>query len=56
MANEQLRRGKPRNALAEGMEDAAREDCLRGGTDGSQRGLLNAPSVIGRALSGNCPR
>jgi hypothetical protein len=56
MANEQLRRGKPKDPLAAGMEGAAREDCLRGGTEGSERGLLNAPSVVGRALSGNCPR
>ncbi|MBE7366880.1 hypothetical protein [Ramlibacter pallidus] len=56
MANEQLRRGKPRDLLEQGMEEAAREDCLRGGTPGSERGLLNAPSVIGRAITGNCPR
>lgn len=57
MANEQLRRGKPKDPLAEGMEGAAREDCLRG--DERERavgGLLNAPSVLGRALSGNCPK
>jgi hypothetical protein len=56
MANEQLRRGKPGDSLTEGMEGAAREDCLRGGGPGSERGLLNAPSVVGRALTGNCPR
>jgi hypothetical protein len=57
MANEQLRRGKPRDPLAEGMEGAGREDCLRGGEkQGSVGGLLNAPSVVGRALSGNCPK
>jgi hypothetical protein len=57
MANEQLRRGKPKDPLAEGMEDAAREDCLRASEkQGSVTGLLNAPSVVGRALSGNCPK
>lgn len=57
MANEQLRRGKPKDPLAEGMEGAAREDCVRGsGTTGTVGGLLNAPIVIGRALSGECPR
>ncbi|HEY0823873.1 MAG TPA: hypothetical protein VGD76_08815 [Ramlibacter sp.] len=57
MANEQLRRGKPKDPLAEGMEGAAREDCLRPSErESSVGGLLNAPSVIGRALSGNCPK
>jgi hypothetical protein len=56
MANEQLRRGKPKDPLAEGMEGASREDCLRGDGAGAERGLLNAPAVVGRALSGNCPK
>jgi hypothetical protein len=57
MANEQLRRGQARDRLAEGMEGAAREDCLRGEKqEGPVTGLLNAPSVVGRALSGNCPK
>jgi hypothetical protein len=57
MANEQLRRGKPKDPLAEGMEGAAREDCLRARErQGNVTGLLNAPSVIGQALSGNCPK
>jgi hypothetical protein len=57
MANEQLRRGKPKDALEEGMEGATRQDCLRGNEKpGEVNGLLNAPSVIGRALSGNCPK
>jgi hypothetical protein len=57
MANEQLRRGQARDRLAEGMEGAAREDCLRDEKQGGPvTGLLNAPSVIGRALSGNCPK
>ena len=57
MANEQLRRGEAKDPLAEGMEGAARQDCLRGGDkQGSVSGLLNAPFVVGRALSGNCPK
>jgi hypothetical protein len=57
MANEQLRRGKPRDPLAEGMEGAAQEECLRAPrNEGSVGGLLNAPGVIGRALSGRCPK
>jgi len=57
MANEQLRRGKAKDALAEGMEAAGREDCVRGtGASGPVSGLLHAPAVIGRALAGECPR
>jgi hypothetical protein len=57
MANEQLRRGKPKDALEEGMGGAARQDCLHASEKpGAVTGLLNAPSVIGQALSGNCPK
>ncbi len=58
MANEQLRRGQERkDPLAEGMKEAGREDCLHAPQKEPQAGgLLNAPSVIGRALSGNCPK
>lgn len=57
MANEQLRRGKPKDPLAEGMGEAGRDDCLRAPrNEGAAGGLLAAPSVIGRALSGNCPK
>jgi hypothetical protein len=57
MANEQLRRGKPKDPLAEGMQDASRDDCLHAPQkEGSATGLLNAPSVIGRALSGTCAK
>ena len=57
MANEQLRRGKPKDPLAEGMEGAGRDDCLHG-SDKPQEvgGLLRAPSVIGRAISGGCAK
>ncbi|TWO64479.1 hypothetical protein FN976_28120, partial [Caenimonas sedimenti] len=59
MANEQLRRGKPKDPLAEGMEGAGRDDCLHGSTGSGTPtvgGLLNAPSVIGRALTDKCAR
>jgi hypothetical protein len=57
MANEQLRRGKPKDPLAEGMEGAGRDDCLHAPErPGVAGGLLNAPATIGRALSGNCAR
>jgi hypothetical protein len=57
MANEQLRRGKPKDPLAQGMEEAGQEDCLRGGgTTGTVGGLLAAPELAARALSGRCPR
>lgn len=57
MANEQLRRGKPKDPLAEGMEGAGRDDCMHGTTStAAVSGLLNAPSVIGRAIAGTCAR
>jgi hypothetical protein len=57
MANEQLRRGKPKDPLAEGMESSGRDDCLHGPTNTpTVSGLLNAPSVIGRALTDRCAR
>jgi hypothetical protein len=56
MANEQLRRDK-RDPLATGMEEAGRDDCLRAPQkEGAAGGLLAAPGVIGRALTGNCPK
>jgi hypothetical protein len=57
MANEQLRRGKPKDPLAEGMESAGRDDCLHGsGTTSTVGGLLAAPQVLGRAARGDCAR
>jgi hypothetical protein len=55
-ANEQLRRdGK--DSLAQGVEDAARDDCLHApDKPGVLGGLLNAPVVAARALTGNCPK
>ncbi len=57
MANEQLRRGKPRDPLAEGMEAAGRDDCLHaGGTTATVGGLLAVPSLIHRALTDKCAK
>ena len=57
MANEQLRRGTKKDPLAEGMEDAAQEECLRAPEKpGTAGGLLAAPGLAARALSGRCPR
>lgn len=59
MANEQLRRGKPRDPLAEGMEGAGRDDCLHGSTTGGTPtvgGLLAAPQLLNRALTDKCAR
>ena len=55
MANEQLRRGKTADPLADGMEGAALPDCTtpQSGTE-TVGGLLAAPAVAGRLLSGRC--
>ena len=58
MANEQLRRGtKPRDPFADGMGDAAMDDCLHApsGTP-AVGGLLAAPGLAARALSGRCAK
>lgn len=56
MANEQLNGGKRRDRLADGMENAARPDCLRPGAAGTDTvgGLLAAPLIAARALQGEC--
>jgi hypothetical protein len=57
MANEQLRRGKPKDALAEGVEGAGRDDCLHAPEkEGSVGGLLALPSIAERALTGKCAK
>ena len=55
MANEQLRRAR-KDPLAENMENAAVDDCLKPGKDPMAGGLLNAPIVAARALGGRCPK
>jgi len=57
MANEQLRRGQPRDPLADSMQGAGLEDCARApSTTSTVGGLLNAPVLAARALSGRCPK
>jgi hypothetical protein len=57
MANEQLRRGKPKDPLAEGMEGAAVDDCLHAPRETpAVGGLLAAPGLVARALSGKCAK
>ena len=57
MANEQLRRGKPKDPLAEGMEGATVDDCLHAPRDPpTVGGLLAAPGLAARALGGKCPK
>ena len=57
MANEQLRRGQHKDALEEGMEGAGRDDCLHAPRREPQAGgLLQLPSVVGRALGDRCPK
>jgi hypothetical protein len=57
MANEQLRRGKPKDPLADGMEGATVDDCLHAPRDPpSVGGLLAAPGLAMRALAAKCPK
>ena len=58
MANEQLRRGtRPRDPFADGMGDAAMDDCLHAPNGApAVGGLLAAPGLAARALSGRCAK
>lgn len=59
MANEQLRRGaKPRvDPMAGGMGDASVDDCLHAPAKAPVLGgLLAAPGLAARALSGGCAK
>ena len=56
MANQQLRRDR-KDPLAQGVEEAGKDDCLHpGNKDSALGGLLNAPVVVAKALTGNCPK
>jgi hypothetical protein len=56
MANAQLRRDR-KDALAQGVEGAGRDDCMHApDKPGMTGGLLNAPVVALRALTGNCAK
>jgi hypothetical protein len=65
MANEQLRRGNPRDALAEGIDSAKNLDCTKdavaqGGenkiNDTETAGLMNIFSLAKRTLEGKCAK
>ncbi|MGE4241319.1 MAG: hypothetical protein AB7E83_12750 [Ramlibacter sp.] len=57
MANEQLRRGAPRDPLAQGMEAAGRDDCLHAPKPNAPAGgLLALPQLAERALNEKCAR
>ena len=57
MANEQLRRGKPKDPLAEGMEAGSVDDCLHAPKEPQQvGGLLAAPGLALRGLAGKCAK
>lgn len=56
MANQQLRRDR-KDPFAQGVEEAGKDDCLKpSDKPGSVGGLLNAPVLAARALTGNCPK
>lgn len=51
MANEQMKVGERRDALAEGIKSAAIPDCLK---DDQGGGLLGLPITIYKATTGKC--
>jgi hypothetical protein len=56
MANEQLRRDK-KDPLAQNVQDAGKDDCMHAPEkSGVLGGLLNAPVVAAKALTGNCSK
>jgi hypothetical protein len=56
MVNDQLRRPR-KDPLAAGVEGSAVDDCLHAPKNEPMLGgLLAAPGVIAKALSGNCPK
>ena len=57
MANEQLRRGKPKGLLEEGMENSAVDDCLHAPTKPSALGgLLALPGLAAKAITDKCAK
>jgi hypothetical protein len=54
-ANAQLRRDR-KDPLAQGVEDAGRDDCLHAPKDQRVGGLLNAPILAARALGDKCAK
>ena len=57
MANQKLGLGaKPKDAMAEGMNDAAHPDCLKEGPKSEMGGLLALPALVNQAAQGKCRR
>ena len=57
MANEQLRRGKPKDPLAEGMEGSAIDDCTHAPRNAPMMGgLLALPGLAVKALTDKCAK
>lgn len=54
MANAQLRRGEAKDAVAEAMNSAENPDCVKPDKDGSGGGLLAAPMMAYKAMTGKC--
>lgn len=54
MANAQLRRGEPKDPVAEAVNSAENPDCVKPDKDGSGGGLLAAPMMAYKALTGKC--
>jgi len=50
-----LRRDR-KDPFARGVEEAGKDDCLNPKKDSAVGGLLNAPIVVAKALTGNCPK
>jgi hypothetical protein len=56
MANEQLRRDH-KDPFAQGVDEAGRDDCLHpSDKDNAVGGLLAAPALVARALTGKCAK
>ena len=56
MANAQLRRDR-KDPLAQDVQDAGKDDCMHASNKaGVLGGLLAAPVVAAKALTGNCPK
>lgn len=54
MANAQLRRGEAKDAVAEAVNSAENPDCVKPDKDGSGGGLLAAPMMAYKAMTGKC--
>ena len=55
MANEQLRRGKPKDGFETGVDSAQVADCLRY-KNSTASGLLALPALLLKKLRDECPK